>query len=476
MIRMDYINDTYIFESDNILKSYNKYLDSCLDDIQPVFSEYSLICDKIDLELMVMESASEENMMVYEEAKKSFLQKVGEKILEIRDKFIEFIDKIIDKIKTFSFNHKSNEQKLRKLLKEHPEFKNDTLMVIKDGTLNLDNIKSLKELNDNFDEIIKLAKKGNVDPNSLKGKFEEAKEKYEKRLKKTAEVAKNASIIITASLALATFGPKLMEWMKKMENSKKEERVASKATYEAVYMLKDETGTDIEPREIERKSKDRDIIKRDASGKHVVLSNVPMKDARGRIVMKDVLDDDGKPLIDQNGKKIKKQETLKQIKRDANGKPMKDSNGNVIMEPVIKPTVIGKKTIEKVTTAQRSKVTYKYGEKDKNGNIINGSSIENQKAQVLLNMDYYRKGQYGKIYGENLKLIDRIKRAYAQFLDSHVYTDAQKKEFHDNLRHGNVDKDETTYTTTYTTSYSTNDNGNHKEGIKNKIKSKTVNN
>ena len=127
MIRMDYINDTYTFESDDILRPYSKYLNSCLDDMEPVFSEYSLVCDKIDLELMMMESVSETTMMIYEDAKKSFLQRVGEKILELRDKFMEFVNKMIDKIKTFSFNHKSNEQKLQKLLKEHPEFKNDTL-------------------------------------------------------------------------------------------------------------------------------------------------------------------------------------------------------------------------------------------------------------------------------------------------------------------------------------------------------------
>lgn len=221
MIRMNYINDTYAFESDNIVRSYNKYLDSCLDDMEPVFSEYSLICDKIDLELMMMESTSEENMIVYEEAKKSFLQKVGEKILELRDKFIEFVDKMIDKIKTFTFNHSSNEQKLKKLLKEHPEFKNDTLMAVREGTLNLNNIKSLKDLDDNFNEIIKLAKKDNIDPDSLQGKIEAFKEKYNAKIERIEKAAKTTTVIITASLAVMTFGPKIAEALKNADECKK---------------------------------------------------------------------------------------------------------------------------------------------------------------------------------------------------------------------------------------------------------------
>lgn len=475
MIRMDYINDTYTFESDDILRPYSKYLNSCLDDMEPVFSEYSLVCDKIDLELMMMESVSETTMMIYEDAKKSFLQRVGEKILELRDKFIEFIDKIIDKIKTFSFNHKSNEQKLRKLLKEHPEFKNDTLMAVKEGTLNLNNIESLKKLNDDFDEIIKLAKKGNVDPNSLKGKFEDAKEKHEKRLKKAAEIGKNTSIIITASLALATFGPKLVASFRSAEKSKAEQRKFSKNIYETLFMIKDETGTDKKPEVISTKTKEKDIIKRDKSGKPI-LSDVPLKDEKGKTVMKDVLDDAGKPMKDQSGKKIQEPEILKQIKRDENGKPVTDSNGKVVMEPVRKPSIIGKTTRTVITTSQRTKVTHKYGEKDKKGNIIEGSSIDNQKAQILLKMDYYSKGEYAKINGENLKMIDRMKYAYSKFLDDHVISDKDKKEFHNNMRNGNIDKDETTITKTTELTYKINDDGKHESGGKTWSKSKTVNN
>lgn len=221
MIRMKYINNEYTFETDNILTEYNRYLDSCLDDIEPIYLEYSLIRDKVDLDLFMMESTSEENMIVYEEAKKSFLQKVGEKILELRDKFIEFVDKMIDKIKTFTFNYSSNEQKLKKLLKEHPEFKNDTLMAVREGTLNLNNIKSLKDLDDNFNEIIKLAKKDNIDPDSLQGRIEAFKEKYNAKIERIEKAAKTTTVIITASLAVVTFVPKIAEALKNADECKK---------------------------------------------------------------------------------------------------------------------------------------------------------------------------------------------------------------------------------------------------------------
>lgn len=405
MIRMDYINDTYTFESDDILRPYSKYLNSCLDDMEPVFSEYSLVCDKIDLELMMMESVSETTMMIYEDAKKSFLQRVGEKILELRDKFMEFVNKMIDKIKTFSFNHKSNEQKLQKLLKEHPEFKNDTLMAVREGTLNLNNIKSFKELNDNFDEILRLAKKGDIDPDSLRGKIEAAKEKHEKKLKKAAEIAGAATAIITAGVALATIGSKISDAKKKTQEFGDCERKRDQEAYNAIYAIQDEQIK----KTVKNDNKTMNVYKPDDG------TVTPMKDKDGN--------------------------DIKVVMRDLKGKAITDKDGNTMKAKV------GEKQITVATTTTRTKKTYTYGAKNAKGENT-GTSIDNKYVGAILEMNRYRKKSYSKAIGENLSIIEKMESAIANFVDNHMISDKTKQAFHSKYREGNIDIDKTDIHTT----------------------------
>ena len=428
MIRMNYINDTYAFESDNIVRSYNKYLDSCLDDMEPVFSEYSLICDKIDLELMMMESTSEENMIIYEEAKKSFLQKVGEKILELRDKFIEFVDKMIDKIKTFTFNHSSNEQKLKKLLKEHPEFKNDTLLAVREGTLNLNNIRSFKELNDDFDKIMDMIKKGNVDPNSLKGKIDAAIEKHEKKLKKAAEIAGATTAVITAAVALATISGKIADNKKKAIEFKDCERKWDKEAYDTLFSIK----TTKVSKEEKTSEKTRDVYKRDSNG-NIIEDPVFPKKKNGQ--------------IQTNGNNTAT--PLKVFKRDKDGNVIRDNNGNVIMTDVTKRIKVGESRISSKTTTTRTKTSYSYGMKNSKKEFT-GESIDSECVTAIMRMSNYRKKSFSKAIGENLTVIERMEYAIGKFIDSHFISDNTKQAFHTKYREGNAPVDKTDTHTTIT--------------------------
>ena len=468
MIRMNYINDTYAFESDNIVRSYNKYLDSCLDDMEPVFSEYSLICDKIDLELMMMESTSEENMIVYEEAKKSFLQKVGEKILELRDKFIEFVDKMIDKIKTFTFNHSSNEQKLKKLLKEHPEFKNDTILAVREGTLNLTNIKSFKELNDDFDKIMEMARKGNIDPNSLKGKVDAAIEKHEKRLKKVAEVAGAASAIITAAALLATIGGKIAQHKKFTLEFKNAESKSVVAFYNQMIVHKEENKTP--EQELSSKTIERSIYKR--------ASDDDRKSDENKAATT-VGPNGPNPKSRMYGRKTTMGEPTK-IGTYKSGKyavePVRDKSGRIVHNssdgtPQYQKVKIGTSITTTKTTASTHDVTYKYEIKE---GKFKGQDPDKMYAQILLGAQRYREKGYAAAIMENFAIIRKFEDAMAKFYDDHIASEKMKKAFHDSMRAGNEEKHETIYTTTRTTTRNwTDDNGNvhniHKPRVKQKV-------
>ena len=455
MIRMDYINDTYTFESDDILRPYSKYLNSCLDDMEPVFSEYSLVCDKIDLELMMMESVSETTMMIYEDAKKSFLRIVGEKILELRDKFMEFVNKMIDKIKTFSFNHKSNEQKLQKLLKEHPEFKNDTLLAVKEGTLNLTNIKSFKELNDNFDEIIRLAKKGNVDPNSLKGKMDAAIEKHEKRLKKGAEVAGNANKIVTAAVGIATIGAVIALAKKNILDYGKAESKSCQEFYNEMIVHKEEKISEDIPisssktvRPIYKKASDAD---RKADEQNMKIQAKPKGNKIGptsasQMYNRKTTMGDGKP-----GKYVVEPVYTK----DNKGNVIKQAHSNG--KPEYQKVKIGNLTKTSATTKSTTDVTYKYEIRE---GKYKGQDPDKMYAQIRLATRRYIQKGYAEAIRQNFRVITLLEDSMARFYDKYIVSDKKLKAFHDSMRAGNEEKHETTYKTTKTINFDwTDDNG-----------------
>lgn len=205
MITMKYINGEYTLETDLVCAPFEAYFESCLDDFHTKYANFALISDKYLLEKSIMESVSNDSEIMYESEKKSFLETIGETLINLYNRFMEFIDNIIDNIKTYVFNKKTDLQKLDILLKKHPELKDEAVMAFKDGTFTLDDVKSLKELDVTFEEILKIAKKSNIDPDSLKGKWEKVKLKFEKNREKIETTAKFTTCVISAAVALKTY-------------------------------------------------------------------------------------------------------------------------------------------------------------------------------------------------------------------------------------------------------------------------------
>lgn len=210
MINLDYINGSISLEAESIFRPYESFMESCKNDIDMIFVDISMLEEKVALESTIMGSVPEKMMMVYESEKKNIFTRIGEMIITIYNKFAEFIDNIIDKIKTYSFKKKSDLQKLDILLKNHPELKNEAIAAFNEGALDLSDVKSLKELDSAFDEILKMARKKDIDPKTLRGKWEKAKENFNKDSNtwKVVKVAGAATTIITAAIAVKTFSSK----------------------------------------------------------------------------------------------------------------------------------------------------------------------------------------------------------------------------------------------------------------------------
>lgn len=109
---------------------------------------------------------------LYTEGKNIF-ETIGEKVIAVCKKVVEFIKNIIEKIKGASFKNKSNVDKInifvKKYGKRNPVLRDDVVYHYKKGDLDVTDVKSLKEMKDAYDNLIAMSSKYN-DPNTLRGK------------------------------------------------------------------------------------------------------------------------------------------------------------------------------------------------------------------------------------------------------------------------------------------------------------------
>jgi len=227
MISLGYVNDTYSFNMDLLCRPFESYLEACMNDVNSALAEYNMEIARSNIFYDVFGEAAPEKdkkpSPAMEQKKKNVFERIGETVIKLFKKFSEMIDKIISHFKEGSFARKSNIQKLELLLKEHPELKKEALGAFNEGALNMSDFKSLKELDAAFDEIVKMSKKEDVDPNSLKGKWEAAKKKIANSNNSwIISGAKAATIAIGAAVAIKTFGPSIAKAHNEFQKNKAE--------------------------------------------------------------------------------------------------------------------------------------------------------------------------------------------------------------------------------------------------------------
>ena len=174
---------------------------SLKESLQDVYS-FKLFCEKKNEEIDYY--LSDDMMMEAEnsEKKESVFAKIGQAIIDILKKFSELMGKFIDRFRDSSLKNKSNIIKAEKMMKRHPEFKDVILTSIKEGDLDLSDIKSLSELDKAADELTKMALENKIDPKSLRGRWESAKKKFKKAI--NSDTTKNTLSIVGSTLSIAT--------------------------------------------------------------------------------------------------------------------------------------------------------------------------------------------------------------------------------------------------------------------------------
>lgn len=233
MISRAFINgERSNYEEDMILSKFTTYTESVVSDYidfcQSMITEsYINNIDSLLDDSFVIEKKNETTDSSNKST--SIINKLGQAIINIFNKFVELIDRLIENIRSITLKGKTDTAKLEKMIKKHPEFAEELKDAFTAGELDLSAVSNLADLDKAYDDILKMAKRKNVDPDTLKGKWEQAKKKY----LTTDNLIKSGSIL-SAVLIIRTFSSKSAEAKNKLQKNKQEMETFKAKTYKTL--------------------------------------------------------------------------------------------------------------------------------------------------------------------------------------------------------------------------------------------------
>lgn len=221
MISAAFINGSYDYLRTTEINEFNKDIDISFQEACNQLNSFMALHAQYTTESDIMGDMPEEYKVVLEAEKRNLVSKVGETVIAIYNKFIELLEGFMDKLRSISFAKKSDIGKMEVLVKQHPDLKDKIICSFQKGELELNDIKTLKELDDAFEDILKLSKKANIKPGSMRDKWEKTKDKIDKIDKsKAVKIASATTGVITASVAVATFSQRVLSSKKNMNEDK----------------------------------------------------------------------------------------------------------------------------------------------------------------------------------------------------------------------------------------------------------------
>ena len=239
MISAAYINNGCVdsfFEK--AFEQYENDVNSLMSEAKKSYVDLRSNTDLIMLESEIMGELDNSQTAILEAEGQSFVKKLGQTLISLFESFVKFVDSIVQKVKDFNFSLKSNEKKMNALVKNHPELAKEKIQLLADeGGLDFSDFKSLADLDKEFFQIVEMSKKADIDPNSLKGKWEAAKKKLnmqDSTVKTVAGVASAATATIGLALAIKKFKGDVAKSQREAITSKETIRRAKAAAYDAI--------------------------------------------------------------------------------------------------------------------------------------------------------------------------------------------------------------------------------------------------
>lgn len=233
MISLAYVNQTPVTNPllDDITL-YEMALDDRADEITTMLGSYMAEYYSLVTEAEIL--GDDTNLKAFleetsKEGENNIFAKIGTKVEGLVKAAIEFINNVIKSIQELMFKSKTDTAKIDRLVKEHPEFKDQIMKAFAEGDLEVRDIKSFAELDKEFTEIMRFAQQASVDPKSLRGRWNAALDKFKNAPPAVTNTAKAVTATVGAIAAIATIRKIQLE---AMDNSKNIHDRLVKASYE----------------------------------------------------------------------------------------------------------------------------------------------------------------------------------------------------------------------------------------------------
>lgn len=196
MISISFVNgDTKELPSFDYLNIEHTIEESC-NEMQDIANDYLTKYSHYMFEYAIEKKESRIDPRLVTEGENVFTV-IGEKVIELAKKVVEYITKLFDRITGRLIDNKSDIEKMNKYLKtiNDPELRKSVFYKYQSGELDLTNLNSVKDISNAYDELVRLDRK-NSNPTTFKGKadkfFANVKDKMTMQNTKTA-----AEIVLT---------------------------------------------------------------------------------------------------------------------------------------------------------------------------------------------------------------------------------------------------------------------------------------
>lgn len=131
---------------------------------------------------------------------------IGEKVVALAKKVVEYITKLFDRITGRLIDNKSDIEKMNKYLKtiNDPELRKSVFYKYQSGELDLTNLNSVKDISNAYDELVRLDRK-NSNPTTFKGKVDKffANVKDKMTIQNTKTTAETVLTVVNVAIGLA---------------------------------------------------------------------------------------------------------------------------------------------------------------------------------------------------------------------------------------------------------------------------------
>lgn len=209
------ISSAYIHEFD-MFDEITEAIMMSESTVTKMIREYELKCEEIKTRNF-FESSDFEDPYISEGAKE-VVETIGRAVEATIKKVIELIDKVVSIFNERIWNHKSDAQKLEKIMEKHPNLKDDIKFAVANGDIDIKDIKSMQDLMDGTYDILDKINKGKVDQTKAEKMFAAVNDKWEKFGKPIVAVAAGVTTVITAYKAVNSLFPDLAK--SKIEGAK----------------------------------------------------------------------------------------------------------------------------------------------------------------------------------------------------------------------------------------------------------------